>query len=225
MEEVAKILILTDIVRCPPNLRSSRIGPMMRWFYDHLARNIYVEAQRWKPMDVQQLQEYVNGDRRSHYLEGEFGEYIFPNWTTWSRESTLYADIVTNEDGQPTWNEPVATAPLTSSHEPPAWQLCQALSDFGAFTRQGLEILSSVWSQTEFVDKQHWEETQRLTHEMLSSLDEAGLITSAARKDQLQILYHRWQLPMYDIDFGRIDVPLTELHAQQDAYFWSQVGY
>ena len=225
MEEVAKILILSDIVRCPPNLRSSRIGPMMRWFYDHLARNIYVEAQRWKPMDVQQLQEYVNGDRRSHYLEGEFGEYIFPNWTTWSRESTLYADVVTNEDGQPTWNAPVATAPLSSNHEPPAWQLCQALSDFGVFTRQGLEILSSVWSQTEFVDNQHWEETQRLTHEMLSSLDEADLITSAARKDQLQILYHRWQLPMYDIDFRRIDVPLTELHAQQDAYFWSQVGY
>ena len=123
---------------------------MMKWFYDHLARNIYVEAQTWKPMDVKQLQKYVDGDRRSHYLEGEFCDYIFPNWTTWSRERTLYADIDANEDGQPTWNEPLASVPLSSHYEPPAWQLCQALSDFGVFSRQGLEVVSSVWSQTEY---------------------------------------------------------------------------
>jgi len=29
MEEVAKILILMDIVRCPPKLRGERVGPMM----------------------------------------------------------------------------------------------------------------------------------------------------------------------------------------------------
>ena len=44
MEELAKILILIDIVRCPQKLRPSRIGPMMAWFYDHLARLIYIDG-------------------------------------------------------------------------------------------------------------------------------------------------------------------------------------
>lgn len=105
MEEVAKILILIDIVRCPPKLRPSRIGPMITWFYDHLARLIYIDAQSWKPVSANQLQEYVDHHRKSHYLEGAFGEYIMPNWTTFSRESMLYADIITDEDGEPMWNE------------------------------------------------------------------------------------------------------------------------
>jgi hypothetical protein len=162
MEEITKILILVDIVRCPPNLRPSRIGPMMTWFSDHLARLIYIDAQDWKPVNIRQLQEYVDGDRKSHYLEGAGGEYIMPNSTTWSRESQLYADIVTHEDGEPMWNEPDARAPLFDYGEPSPWQVCQALRDMGAFTRPGLDIVSSVWSQTDFVDNQHWSDTERL---------------------------------------------------------------
>ncbi|TIL49630.1 hypothetical protein [Mesorhizobium sp.] len=30
LEEVAKILVLMDIVRCPPKIRPSRVGPMMQ---------------------------------------------------------------------------------------------------------------------------------------------------------------------------------------------------
>ena len=148
MEEVAKILILIDIVRCPQKLRPSRIGPMMTWFYDHLARLIYIDAQGWKPENAEQLQEYVDHHRKSHYLEGAFGEYIMPNWTTWSRESMLYADIITHEDGVPTWNEPDAAAPMFDNYELFPWHVCQALRNMGAFTRAGLDIVSLVWSQT-----------------------------------------------------------------------------
>ena len=105
IEEVAKMLILIDIVRCPQKLRPSRIGPMITWFYDHLARLIYIDAQSWKPVNTKQLQEYVDDHRKSHYLDGAIGEYIMPNWTTWSRESKLYADIGAYEDGEPIWNE------------------------------------------------------------------------------------------------------------------------
>ncbi len=225
MEEVAKILILIDIVRCPQKLRPSRIGPLMTWFYDHLARLIYIDAQRWKPMNAKQLQEYVDDHRKSHYLEGEVGEYIMPNWTTWSRESMLYADIVTHEDGEPIWNEPDAPLPLFDSYEPLPWQVCQALSAMGAFTRAGLDIVSSVWSQTDFVNNQHWEDTERLTYEMLLALEKAGLITEGAREEQAGVLYNRWQLPMYRIDFKRIEVPLAELQAEREANLWSDIGY
>ena len=225
MEEIAKILILFDIVRCPPQLRPSRIGPMMAWFYDHLARLIYIDAQDWKPVNAKQLQEYVDDHRKSHYLEGALGEYIMPNWTTLSRESMLYADIVTHEDGEPIWNEPDAVAPMFDYGEPSPRKVCQALRDMGAFTRAGLDIVSLVWSQTEFVDDQNWSDTRRLTHEMLLALEKAMLITEAAREEQLGVLYNRWQLPMYRIDFKPIAVPLSQLKAERDANLWSEVGY
>jgi hypothetical protein len=95
----------------------------------------------------------------------------------------------------------------------------------GAFTRSGLDIVSSVWSQTEFVDDKHWKYTESLTYEMLKALERAGLISEAARDEQLDALYFRWQLPMYHIDFKRIEVPLAELQAERDAKFWSEVGY
>ena len=95
---------------------------MVKWFYDHLARLIYVDAQTWRPVDMNQLQEYVDSHRRSHSLEGYADEYIVPNWTIFSRESELYADIVAYEDGEPTWNEPLSTPPLFDRSRPPAWK-------------------------------------------------------------------------------------------------------
>jgi hypothetical protein len=198
---------------------------MMTWFYDHLARLIYIDAQDWKPADVKQLQEYVDHHRKSHYLEGAVGEYIMPNWSTWSRESMLYADIVTHADGEPMWNAPEAHAAALANRERSPWLVCQALSDMGAFTRSGLDIVSSVWSQTQFVNDQHWSDTKRLTHEMLVALESVKLIADAAREEQVQTLYHRWQLPMYCIEFKRIEVSLAELQAERDANFWSQAGY
>ncbi|MER9185932.1 hypothetical protein [Mesorhizobium australicum] len=51
----------------------------MAWFYDHLARLLYIEAQDWRPTDLNELRTYVDQQRRSHYLEGHVGEYILPN--------------------------------------------------------------------------------------------------------------------------------------------------
>jgi hypothetical protein len=221
-EELAKVLILMDIVRCPPKLRGHRVGPMMGWFYDHLARLIYLDAQRWKPTDTRELQDYVDQHRKSHYLEGYAGEYIMPNWTTWSRESLLYADIVTYEDGELIWHSP--EAPMSPWDKLGPWQVCTALRDMGAFTRDGLDIASSVWSQTDFKDSQHWSDTQRLTHEMLLGLEKTTLLTEAAHEDQLRILYYHWQLPMYRIDFTRLEVPLEDLRAEQEAMLWNEIG-
>ena len=224
LEEIAKILILIDIVRCPSKIRQSRIGSMMRWFYDHLARLIYVDAQSWKPVDVKQLIEYVDSNRKSHFLEGAFGEYILPNWTTWSRESTLYADIITDEDGDPHWNQPISVEPFFSFYASFAWQVCNALQAMGAFSRPGLDIVSSIWGLTDFESDQKWSETEKLTYEMLIAFQDAGLITKDAQDDQVGILYNRWQLPMYRIEFKQIEVPLEVLQAQRDANFLSEIG-
>jgi hypothetical protein len=225
MEEVGKILILVDIVRCPPKLRPSRIGKLMTWFYDHLARLIYVDAQGWKPINFNQLQEYVDDRRRSHYLEGAVGEYIMPNWEILLRESTLYADIVTTEDGKPYWNEPADWAIPYQNLDPLAWRICTALRNMGAFTREGLDIMSSVWSQVDFASDQHWRDSAMLTEKMLKSLQKVGLVTEAAKQEQLGDLYNNWQLPMYRINFKRIIVPLADLKDERDANYRSELGY
>ena len=90
----------------PAELLSSKVGTIVGWFYDHLARLIYAEAVNWKPMHIAQLRDYVDSQRKAHYLEGYAGEYIVPNWNLSRRESQLYADIDAYEDGMPGWNKP-----------------------------------------------------------------------------------------------------------------------
>jgi hypothetical protein len=224
MEEAAKVLILFDIVRCPKRLRASRAGLMMKWFYDHLARLLYVQAQSWKPMHAAQLQEYLDLERASHSLEGAMGEYIMPNWTLWSREGRLYADIVAYEDGEPQWSEPTeAVAPLQRAFNG-AWQVCVSLQRVGAFTSAGLKIASEIWDAVNFEGETSWAEARTLTHTMLVALNDAGLVSEDATDDDVRTLYHNWQVPMYHLDFRRLDVDLETLKAAQDAALWAEIG-
>ena len=78
-EEAAKALILMDAVRCLKHIVDRRMGKMARWFYCHLARLLYAAACQWRPSKLADLREYVDQERRTHYLEGEFSEYIAPN--------------------------------------------------------------------------------------------------------------------------------------------------
>lgn len=224
-EELAKILILLDLVRSPPKMRGAMVGTMFKWFYDHLARMIYADAQSWSPMTVNQLQEYVDSNRQSHSLEGYAGEYILPNWTLYSRESLLYADIVTHEDGEPIWNEPSTSQPLFDRDRPAIWQVVEVLRDLGVFSRAGLDILSDVWGTVEFVGEQEcYSTSDALTSDMVDRLNAAGLILPSAKQEQLRWIYQSWQVPMYRIDFRRIEVTLEELKALQDAQLYAEMG-
>jgi hypothetical protein len=224
-EELAKTLILIDLVRCPPNRRPALVGIMFKWFYDHLARMIYADAQNWTPMTVNQLQEYINNSRKSHSLEGYAGEYILPNWTLYSRESLLYADIVTHEDGVPVWNEPSSSPPLFDRERPMLWEVVTILRDLGAFSRAGLDILSDVWGAVDFVGEQECYSTSNaLISETIYRLDVAGLVLPAASHERVRWLYQSWQVPMYRIDFKRIEVTLEELKAAQDSALYAEMG-
>jgi hypothetical protein len=136
-EEAAKILILMDIVRCPRRLCAAKIGIMVKWFYDHLARLIYANAASWKPMQVAQLRDYVDNTRKAHYQEGGYGEYILPNWEIFGRESKLYADIEVYENGEPGWNARKSFAGSFPSLMPRALAVAEALSALGIFSPKG----------------------------------------------------------------------------------------
>lgn len=223
-EECAKIMILMDLVRCPRRIADKRVGKLVKVFYDHLGRLIYADAHGWKPMHMAQLREYVDHARVGHYLEGDMGEYIMPNWSRYSRESTMYADVEVHEDGVPRWNEPNRLGAITLAFPPLVLGLAEAMSAAGLFDRRGLKAVGDIWDQVEFVDEENFEDSQRLTRELFVRLDEEGLVTEAATDRHAGLLMNDWQMPMYNLDFRELPVPLEDLEAAREASFWAEVG-
>lgn len=226
-EEAAKILIVMDAVRCPPKLVAHRLGKIVGWFYDHLARLIYADAAGWKPMHLADLRSYVDNDRRGHYLEGSAGEYIMPNWAVYQRESRLYADIEGYEDGTLLWNAP--RGPLNSSI--PAWsfmpqalRIAEAMHQLGLFTPAGLRATSDIWGSLEFREMESFTEGYRLTERLLERVDAERLILPTATSAHVSALRHQWQIPMYNLGFKLIPVTLEELKAEQERELWSLAG-
>jgi hypothetical protein len=218
-EEAAKALILIDIVRCPPKLISSKIGTMTRWFYSHLARLIYAKACRWSPMHVSQLQEYVNSERKMHYVDGDYGEYIFPNDELFSRESKLYADIGAHEGDELFWNSPRGFPIPRLRFDPPAYRAVEALAAVGAFSAKGIAVVADVWGQKEFRDTQNSNDGRHLTEAMLEQLIEKQLTLEHATEGHVRILCNEWQLPMYNIDLQIIKVSMDQLKKERGALY------
>lgn len=223
-EECAKVMVLMDLVRCPTKLVSKRVGKLVKIFYDHLGRLIYAEAQSWSAVNVTQLREYVDHSREGHYLEGNMGEYIVPNWSRYSRESAMYADIEVHEDGVH-WNEPQQLGALGLAFPPLVLGLAEAMSALGLFDRRGLQAVSEIWNEVEFVDEENFQDTRRLTNALFERLDAEGLVTEAAEDRHVRALVNNWQMPMYNLDFKELPVPLDDLLAQREAMFWAEVGY
>ncbi len=221
-EEAAKILILMDAARCPRKLISSKMGKIVQWFYDHLARLIYSESVLWQPPDLAELRSWVDLNRRSHVLEGDIGEYIFPNWSLFNRENQLYSDVLRAESGSISWNTPsslnvlIGKVPLT---EPPALKLAKAMSDLGLFSHQGLRATSDIWNGTTFRGQENWSDSHPLIYALLERVTKESLPTvSDTDQKSLEILEH-WQLPMYDFDFALIEVSMHELEVTQNAIY------
>ena len=225
-EEAAKILILMDMVRCPKRLVSSRMGSMVQWFYSHLARLIYSEAVCWKPMHVAQLREYVDANRKSHHVDGAVGEYIMPNSTIFNREGALYSDIAAYAGEDPSWSAPADLIhEFSFSGRPPrVVSLMESMFRLGLLTRRGVELTAKVWGAVEFVAEESFRETNDLTRTLLEGLIAEGLPTEEAKQEDVDQLYRAWPLPMYNFDFGMIEVPLEDLQDEQEALLWAEMG-
>jgi hypothetical protein len=149
-EEAAKILILLDVVRCPPTKQKYRNRTLAN-FYDHLARLIYASASGWNAATLGELTRYVNHDRVSHYLDGQYGpEFLFRNGLLDERETFLYADLV-DEDGKFVWRKPGPRfGGIPFEHDTlginiPLYHALPcviSLSRVGAFSPEGLQTIS-----------------------------------------------------------------------------------
>lgn len=226
-EEAAKILILMDAVRCPPKLIASKLNRIVGWFYDHLARLIYAEAASWKPMHLAQLRDYVDLQRRGHFLEGHAGEYIMPNWTIYQRESRLYVDVEAYQDQELSWSSPSATYlghEFLDSFEPVALRVASAMEQVGLFTPKGLQAASDIWGSLEYKDREDHHDGGKLTERLLHRLLSENLMLETAQQSDAGTLYRDWQIPMYNLDFSLIPVSLDDLEAAQEREYWSMVG-
>ena len=227
-EEAAKVLIFMDAVRCPSHLIASKMGAIVKWYYDHLARLIYAEACSWRPGDIAELRKYVDLSRKTHDLEGYVGEYIVPNWNLYKRESRLYADIDADESGGLTWSNPLKRAftLFPTRHPPISLLLAEAMAVLGIFTFAGLKATSEIWGQVKFSDKEGRSDARRLTRELVDRLSEEGLPSDKETQQHVSTL-DDWQLPMYNLDFKMIPVSLEELEAarkaERRAELWSLV--
>jgi len=225
-EEAAKVLILMDLARCPSKHIARRVQSIVKTFYDHLGRMIYADAQGWRPVNITELQEYIDRERRGHYLEGYVGEYIVPNWNLYSRESTMYADIEVHEDGVPQWSAPRGNGGSRAifGNPPLAILLIEAMAALGMFTPAGVRIVHDVWATLDFVDTQHFDDGRRLFVEMVGRLHAAESVTDDATDDHVWQLNSNWQMPMYNLEFGRVPVDLEDIEAERDAALWHEVG-
>lgn len=125
---------------------------------------------------------------------------------------------MSDEDGELFWMVPNFVYTQFDASEPLPWRVCKSLISSGAFTRDGLEIVSSVWGNVDFNADQNWSEARSLTEDMLLELGAAGLITADATNEDVNNLYRFWQIPMYNIDFKKIKVPLEELISEREAF-------
>jgi len=226
-EEAAKILILLDMARCPPKLIASKLNILIGWFYDHLARLIYAEAATWKPMHLAQLRDYVDRQRRGHFIEGYAGEYILPNWAVYERESRLYADVEAYQDGSLGWSaprEPYRGRIPFNALTPAALRVAEAMQQLGLFSPKGLQATSEIWGSLEYRDKESRHDGEKLTERLLARVHAEGLILDTAQDAHVATLYEYWQIPMYNVDFSIIPVTLAELEAEQERGYWSMVG-
>lgn len=215
-EEAAKILILLDYVRCPPGL-SRPAQAQLNKVYDHGSRLIYAQACGWKPVDVEMLRGYVDHTRASHCVEGEYGEYILPNWDLYIREAQLYADLTRTDSGALVWNNPddwpddldiFATTPT-------ALTVTRALSRLGVFSQEGLRIVHDVWKTTPFRTTEDHAQSSALIQTTLERLMAQGVPVKEATGEDVQLLYRAWQIPMYDIDTKARVVDLETLREEQ----------
>ena len=193
-------------------------------FYIHLARLIYAEAQSWKPVSFDQLQEYVDNERPSHYLEGDYSEYILPNSALFQREASMYADVLGNEDADPEWSSPFRPAQMFGWFDPHAWRLVDAMEAFGLFTPKGLEALSETWAPVYFEPGVDWSAAQDLCWPTALACEAAGVIQERLTESHQSAIAHDWQMPMYGIDFTPIPKTLEEMRARRDRAIWNAIG-
>ena len=219
-EEAAKILVLLDVVRCPCD-QAVRKKVLSR-FNDHLAKGIYAKACAWLPVTFDDLKNYVQSERASHYLDGPHDfDWIMKNEVLAERERHLYVDFVRYFEAgaqacKKEWSAPYSADHLSGIpyHPPGVLAVVAALHRAGATTRAGLDVIASAWREFEpNANTRHGDILGKnmFTLKMLESIGAVGGI----RPNDATKVVQGWPWPLWSLDLGLQRKNVEELRRSQ----------
>lgn len=213
-EEAAKILILLDVARVGWK-QQAEVSKLMKWFYQHLARGLYVQAYHGNPADLAEVRRYVDGSRTNYYLDGPMDvDWIFRNEVLSGREERLYVDYIREEDGTCHWIGPAEraamvdepyTSPIPMSF---AVRLVKAMHGIGLLTSRGLQAIHRVWDGVTVDDAMHWSDLRPLNIAVIDGLKAAN--TEDNRRDAA-VVCERWIFPLHTLDLSEDKVTVADL--------------
>jgi len=217
-EEAAKVLILIDLVRCPYDWEQR--AEIAKRFYGHIAKQIYAMTCSSPGItSFKELCEFVERELRPYYLDGPNSvDWIFPNSIAAEREQRLYVDSVqdiTDEAGDYHWR-----VPPTSLFNSPKYQtpdcvtLCQALSEAGAKSTDGLAVIASIWRGFEPTPEMGRKELGDLIKATLKRLAEAGL--NELDEVLRDFVVASWPFPMWPLEMKESRRKPQELEELRD---------
>jgi hypothetical protein len=93
------------------------------------------------------------------------------------------------------------------------------------FRVEALRATAEIWNAVEFKDTQNFTDAKYLTEQLLRRLIDEKLPTDEATKTDVSHLYHSWQMPMYNLDFSLLPVPLEALQSERGSIMRSEMGY
>jgi len=225
-EEASKVLILADLVRCPAGRHAER-SRLLRYFYKHLPKGIYVEACKWTGiLTFDEMKRAIDSERISSYLDGPNDvDWIFPNQILQRREDDLYVNYVRDDgsDDVRYWTSPLKDA-LTSlfpyhRSESIIIRIADALCRLGATSPNGLEVMAEIWRPIKIVPELEIEELRKLNRSTLDALDAHGVLRKCA-DDAGQIIIQRWPFPLYPLDLNLQEIDKKDLRDRQQS--WGQ---
>ena len=202
-EEAAKVLILVDVVRCPPS-RQADLRRTVGYFDKHLAKRIYAEACRWRPTWFEELKAYAESATRSHYLDGPKDvDWIFPNDFKGRREREIYVDYikdVTEEDGEYLWMTPFPDNSFRMSYVQSAVvSVAEALWCLGAGSTHGLDVVREEWLG---FDPELNDSIRNHRNRVARTLDRLGQNTGGTDDENAGVVMRNWPFPMWSLDLS-----------------------
>ena len=226
-EEAAKVLILVDAARCPKN-KGAEKSRTLGYFYDHIAKGIYVQVCDWRPMDLAEVRRGVDEQRRERYLDGPNDvDWIYPNSIAQRREDRLYVgyfceDTEESEQGEGYWTSPLNDVSRLSEffgyHTSAVVNLARALHQTNATTSEGLSVIANVWRNVDVRDEMRFDELKRLNRRTLEALNDRGLLAPVSDQVQVTVEKH-WIYPLWTLDLRMLRVEKKELLEVQQSWY------
>lgn len=222
LEELAKCLILLDVIRCPRN-NDIQFTVQLKKFNDHLSKGLYINYCEIRPATFSEVKEWVEIHRREYYLDGPNDvDWIFKNWILQQREENIYVDFI-ESNGDHFWITPkrydeYALKRFNLEITPDIIKLVYAMADCGFFKKESIKIIANYWRSIEINDDLHWQLIREYNDYTLQLLNEKDLLNDQP-KYKYVLIKDRWFFPLYQLDMKIEKVNKNELRKIQEQYY------